>query len=126
MRAMLTPTAEADMPLTLLLRCNDPASTRDHYRDVLGFTVTDSFEPTITAQLEDSRLIFTGQDLWSLPVSCSGTFYFAVSDVERYYQSIKDKAEIVWPLQEMAYGSRDFGIRDCNGYHLAFSQIEPR
>ncbi|WP_085688416.1 MULTISPECIES: VOC family protein [unclassified Pseudomonas] len=111
------------MSLTLLLRCSDLASTRDHYRDVLGFSVTDSFETTVTVEFEGSRLIFTEQDLWRQPVSCSGTFYFLVSDIEGYYASIKGQADIAWPLQDMPYGSRDFGVRDCNGYHLAFSQI---
>lgn len=111
------------MPITLLLRCRHLETTRDHYRHRLGFTVADSAELTFTAELDGSRLIFTEQDLWTAPVACSGTFYFVIADVERYYASIKDKADIVWPLQDMPYGSRDFGVRDCNGYHLAFTQI---
>jgi len=27
-----------------------------------------------------------------------------------------------WQLQDMPYGSREFGVRDCNGCHLAFAQ----
>lgn len=39
------------MPLTLLLRCNDLDSTRQFYRDTLGFTVVDSAQATLTVVL---------------------------------------------------------------------------
>lgn len=111
------------MPLTLLLRCNDLQLTATHYRDTLGFRVTDSQEGTLTAQLEDCRIVFTQQDLWASPAGCSGTVYCLIGDVARYYESVKDRAEIAWPLQDMPYGSTEFGVRDCNGYHLAFAQL---
>ncbi|MGA4634028.1 VOC family protein [Pseudomonas solani] len=113
------------MPLTPLLRCHDLDATRRHYRDALGFTTLDSAHASLTMQLQDCRLIFTEQDLWAAPVACSGTLYLAVADVARYYEQVKDKAEIAWPLQEMDYGSKEFGIRDCNGYTLAFTQVAP-
>lgn len=111
------------MPLTMLLRCDDLIITGNYYRDTLGFTVTDSPEATLTVQLEDCRLTFTQQDLWGSPQSCPATIYFAISQVDQYYQAVKDRVAIAWPLQDMSYGSREFGIRDCNGYHLAFTQI---
>ncbi len=76
-------------------------------------------------QLQDCCLIFTEQDLWAAPVACSGILYLAIADVARYHEQVRDKAEIAWPLQEMDYGSREFGIRDCNGYTLAFTQVAP-
>ncbi|MGY2189673.1 Glyoxalase-like domain protein [compost metagenome] len=111
------------MPLALLLRCNDLDSTRRYYRDTLGFTVIDSLESTLTVQLEDCRIVFTQQDLWRSPVACSGTIYCAIAQVDQYYEQVKDRVDIAWPLQDMAYGSREFGIRDCNGYHIAFAQL---
>ncbi|MCJ1882741.1 VOC family protein [Pseudomonas nitroreducens] len=110
------------MPLTLLLRCHDLDLTREHYRDVLGFAVTDSAEGTLTVQLEDCRLLFTAQDLWGSEAGCSGTLYLQLADIQRYYDAVKEQAQIAWPLQDMPYGSREFGVRDCNGYHLAFAQ----
>ncbi|NUT77793.1 bleomycin resistance family protein [Pseudomonas sp. C1C7] len=111
------------MALTLLLRCSDLDGTRRYYRDTLGFTVFDSAQSTLTVVLEDCRITFTQQDLWGTAMACSGTIYCAISEVDRYYDSVKDKVEIAWPLQDMPYGSREFGVRDCNGYYLAFAQL---
>ncbi|MNI35837.1 Glyoxalase-like domain protein [compost metagenome] len=111
------------MPLTTLLRCNDLADTASFYREVLGFTVAESAESTITVRLEDCSLTFTQAYIWGRPVAFSGTLYFAIAQVDRYYQSLKDQVDLAWPLQDMPYGSREFGLRDCNGYYLAFAQL---
>ena len=44
-----------------------------------------------------------------------------IDDVDAYYESIKEKVSILWPLQDMSYGTREFGIKDCDGYNLAFA-----
>ncbi|MBK4992695.1 bleomycin resistance family protein [Pseudomonas sp. S37] len=58
-----------------------------------------------------------------MPTQCSATFYLHVADVEQYFDGVKDNAQVAWPLQDMPYGSREFGVRDCNGYYLAFAQV---
>ena len=32
------------------------------------------------------------------------------------------KADVVWPIADMEYGTREFGIRDPDGYVLAFAE----
>jgi predicted enzyme related to lactoylglutathione lyase len=110
------------MSLTLLLRCNDLEETSDFYRSVLGFNVQDSAEGTISVEKHGGVLIFTGGDMWERPPGFSGTIYFTIPDADGYFSSIKDRVSVAWPIQDMSYGSREFGIRDCNGYHLAFRQ----
>lgn len=110
------------MPITLLLRCNDQDATREFYRSVLAFNVADSAEGTLTVDKHGSRLIFTRQDLWKSGPVFSGTIYFPVPDLDGYYAAIRDRTSISWPLQDMPYGSREFGILDCNGYYLGFQQ----
>lgn len=109
------------MSLTLLLRCRSLAETRAYYRDVLGFTVADTEGKTLTAEKEGGKLIFVDQDFLGTP-ALSATIYFTLADADRYFAEIKDKVDIAWPLQDMPYGSREFGITDCNGYCLAFQQ----
>ncbi|MDH0648736.1 bleomycin resistance family protein [Pseudomonas sp. GD03858] len=109
------------MPIAPILYCADLQATRTHYRDVLGFTVTDSAESTLTVQLQDCRLLFTQADLWQQSPGCSGTFYLVIDDVEGYHSRVRAGANIAWPLRDTSYGSREFGVRDCNGYFLAFS-----
>jgi catechol 2,3-dioxygenase-like lactoylglutathione lyase family enzyme len=108
--------------LTVLLHCKDLDETRAFYSAVLGFSVIAATDETLTVEKSGARLVFTSQNLWNRNPSCSGTFYFAVPDVAGYYAAVKDRAAISWPLQETAYGSREFGLDDCNGYCLAFQQ----
>lgn len=110
------------MTMTLLLRCNDLDQTRQFYQSVLGFNVFDSAAGTLTVGKEGGRLIFTEGDLWKSPSALSGTIYFVVPDVDGYFASIQGKVVVAWPIQDMSHGSREFGIKDCNGYHLAFHQ----
>ena len=110
------------MPLTILLRCRDVEETREFYRSALGFNVRDTAEGTLTAEYHGGVLIFTSGDLWKSPPCFSGTIYFTVPDADGYFAAVKNKAAIAWPIQQMSYGSREFGVQDCNGYHLAFQQ----
>jgi uncharacterized glyoxalase superfamily protein PhnB len=52
----------------------------------------------------------------------SGTLYVDMQGVDALYESLKDRVPIVWPLEVMPYGQKEFGIRDCNGYTLAFAE----
>jgi hypothetical protein len=46
-----------------------------------------------------------------------------LADAAANYAAVTDKASIAWPLPHMPYGSSEFGVVDCNGYHLAFRQL---
>ena len=110
------------MSMNLLLRCNDVSETKNFYLHLLGFASVDGAEGTCSVQKSGGTLLFTEQDLWKAPPQFSGTIYFFVEDVDRYYVAIKDKVSVSWPLQDMPYGLREFGIRECNGYSLAFAR----
>ena len=110
------------MSVTLLLRCNDLEETRDFYESVLEFSAEDSSEGTLTVAKFGDKVVFTNADLWGKPTGLTGTIYFTIPDVDRYFSVVRDKADVAWPVQDMAYGSREFGIEDCNGYHIAFQQ----
>jgi catechol 2,3-dioxygenase-like lactoylglutathione lyase family enzyme len=113
------------MSLSLLLHCKSLTATRDYYRDELGFRVNPSPGDTVTAILNGSSLIFTASDLWQGAGAGSFTVYIGVTDIDRYFDTVKNRLELAWPLQDMAYGSREFAVRDCNGYQIAF-QAQPR
>ena len=50
------------------------------------------------------------------------TFYINVTDIQKHYDNLKDKATIAKDLHTTFYGATDFAIEDCNGYILTFSQ----
>lgn len=113
---------KSSMSLTLLLHGNDLQATRKFYESILGFDAHDSAEGTLTVQKQGSKLIFTSADLWQIPAGLSGTIYFTIPDADNYLSSIRGNANVAWPIQDMPHGSREFGIKDCNGYLLAFQQ----
>ena len=111
------------MTLSVLLRCEDLAATREFYAG-LGFEVSPKVEDPLIVALEGAAMLFTELDPWKKRIGCSGTIYFAVNDVDAFYARVPRGVEIAWPLQNMDYGSREFGLVDCNGYHIAFQQAD--
>jgi len=110
------------MAINLLLKCHDVEATKIFYEEILEFDVSDSAGDTCTVEKEGGVIIFTSEELWTGHPKCTGTIYFFVDDVDKYYKSIKDKAIVLWPLQNMPYGTREFGVKDYDEYHLAFAQ----
>lgn len=48
--------------------------------------------------------------------------YIEASDVQRWYEKLRTRVEIVQELHETFYGTREFAFRDSNGYILAFAE----
>jgi hypothetical protein len=69
-------------------------------------------------------LLSTGSHLGDRP-QLSGTLYFNVGGAQEFYDHIKERVHIVWPLEVMDYGQQEFGIRDPDGYTLAFAEERP-
>ena len=82
--------------------------TLGFYRSVLGFTSVnriDGFE----------RPLFTG------------SFDFKCEDRDAWWDSLKDKAPVVYPIENFHDLMREFAIRDNNGYCLQFgNEIKDR
>lgn len=110
------------MSISVPPRCTDLEETKAFYAEILDFEVADGPENTCTAQKASASTILTSEDLWGGPPHCTGTIYLFLSDVDAYYDSIRHKAIVRWPLEDMAYGLREFGVKDCNGYTLAFAK----
>ncbi len=99
----------------------------DFYRDALGFSVVwqagndGGGENAMLQAGATSVLLSTGTHLGEKP-QFTGTIYFNMTGVREFFESIKSKAEVVWPLEMMEYGQLEFGIRDPDGYTLAFAE----
>lgn len=52
----------------------------------------------------------------------SGSFYFRCDDVDAWWERLKEKAPVVYPIEDFDYGMREFAIRDNNGYILQFGK----
>jgi uncharacterized glyoxalase superfamily protein PhnB len=97
------------------------------YTEVLGFTVCwqaandGGGENCMLASGATNMLLSTGSHLGDRP-QFTGTLYFNMVGVREFFEQIKHKVEIAWPLETMDYGQREFGIKDCDGYTLAFAE----
>jgi hypothetical protein len=57
------------------------------------------------------ELLPTGSQLGDTP-QFTATLYFPMAGVQEFFERIKNKVEIVWPLEVMDYGQKEFGVRD--------------
>jgi uncharacterized glyoxalase superfamily protein PhnB len=99
----------------------------DWYTQILGFQVLwrspmDGGGENCLLQMGDVELMLsTGAHLGG-PPALTGTLYFNVEGVEELFARISNQVEVVWPLEDQEYGTREFGVRDSDGYVLAFAE----
>jgi catechol 2,3-dioxygenase-like lactoylglutathione lyase family enzyme len=110
-----------------VLRVADLQRAIDWYTRVLGFDVSwrspnDGGGENCMLRAGESRLMLsTGSHLGDKP-AFTGTLYFETNGVRDLYARVRDQVEIVWPLELMEYGALEFGVRDPDGYLLAFAE----
>jgi len=110
-----------------VLKVADMHRAVDFYTSVLGFTICwqagndGGGENCMLAAGTTNLLLSTGSHLGDKP-HFTGTLYFNMVGVRDFFEKVKQKAQIVWPLETMDYGQTEFGIRDCDGYTLAFAE----
>jgi uncharacterized glyoxalase superfamily protein PhnB len=110
-----------------VLRVGEMSKAIDWYTRLLGFEVcwrqpNDGDGENCLLQAGKTNLMLsTGSHLGVKP-AFSGTLYFEMDGVREFFTQIKDEVEIVWPLESMEYGTIEFGIRDRDGYTLAFAE----
>src|SRR5262245_27521963 len=92
----------------------------DFYTGVLGFSVAwraandGGGENCMLQAGVTGLLLSTGSQLGDKP-QFTGTLYFHMSGVQEFFDRIKNEVEVVWPLEAMDYGQKEFGIRDVDG-----------
>ena len=113
---------------------DDIFATAEFYRDVLGFTFDEFFgdPPSFTiVKRDDVRIMFRqvrpAQPAIARPnpTVMDETFdvYVYVSNVDQLATELRAKnADIVEGPVNRIYNMREFLVRDCNGYVLAFGQ----
>jgi catechol 2,3-dioxygenase-like lactoylglutathione lyase family enzyme len=111
-----------------VLKVLDMQKSVDFYTGVLGFAVVwratndgGDGENCMLQRGTTNIMLSTGSHLGEKP-QFAGTLYFLINGVEAFFDRIKNKVEVVWPLELMDYGQTEFGIRDCDGYTLAFAE----
>jgi uncharacterized glyoxalase superfamily protein PhnB len=110
-----------------VLKVADLSRALEFYTSVLGFSVAwhaendGGGENAMLRAGQANVLLSTGSHLGDKP-QFTGTLYFEMSGVRQFFEEIQERVEVVWPFETMDYGQQEFGIRDRDGYVLAFAE----
>lgn len=115
--------------LAPMLETKNLKQTIEFYTQVLGFEcrgVYPNEEEMCWASLwnGDFEIAFSALNAhknFNKP-TLTGSIYLYTENVEELWQNLKERVEIVYPIEDMNYGMREFGIKDCNGYVLNIGQ----
>ena len=107
-----------------MLYTREIKETVDFYVQTLGFS-SNAYEPGWSwASLQlDSAEIMLAIPPKEVPFEkplFTGSFYFNVDNADEWYERLKEKAAIYYPIEDFEYSMREFAIKDCNGYILQF------
>lgn len=119
------PTVPCGPTLFATFRVRDAATLIDYLQDVLGFVLTardDDGERVAHAELRRPdglggvMLGDVQEGAVGSPEPGSAGPYVVVDDIDALYQRVVAKeAQVITPLAETSYGSREFAVRDPEG-----------
>ncbi len=111
--------------LVPMLRVPDVPAAVAWYRDVLGFECaadgSDGWAPLRRDGIELMLSAFNAHEGDTAP-AFTGSLYLRCDDVDAWWARLKDVTRVCYPLEDFAYGMREFAIHDCNGFLLQFGQ----
>jgi len=112
--------------LSPILWTKNLQGTITFYESVLGFKGKSNFPNFVSLCRENVEIMFIipqdePEDFFSKP-TLTGSIFIVVEEVDKFWESVKDKATIKTRLADREYLMRDFSILDNNGYELVFGQ----
>jgi uncharacterized glyoxalase superfamily protein PhnB len=110
--------------VSIALATEDVARSVQFYLDQLGFACPLQLDGFARVRLgaADIMLALPNAHLsWKGP-RFTGSIYLEVDNVDELWKSLKTRTRIVYPIETMEYGVREFGLLDDNGYRLSFAQ----
>lgn len=93
--------------------------SKHFYEEVLGFELDAFYAPTNWQSYKCQKGVFFA--VGEAPGS-TNEISFAVADVESLWLQVKDKVDVVKPLEKAPWGTYRFVIKDPDGHLLAFGQ----
>lgn len=107
----------------------DVKKTAEYYRDVFGFSIIDFFmDPPLygMVQRDGFQVHFAKADDPDRAVNHNEELRRDITDlviwvpeIDLFFEELKQRnADIVQEIARRSYGSREFVVRDCNGYKI--------
>jgi uncharacterized glyoxalase superfamily protein PhnB len=110
--------------VSIALSTEDVARSVKFYVEQLGFTCTLQLEGFARLRLGAADIMLALPNAhapWQGP-RFTGSIYLEVDHVDELWERLRTRARIVYPIETMEYGVREFGLLDDNGYQLSFAQ----
>ena len=117
----------------LLVR--DVAKSTAFYRDVLGFTMSETVpdkEPFVFVWMKRDEVSVFLNDIKAaahdyppaakMPQGDTAALFFIVTDVDGYHATVAPKATVIMPLKTQFYGMREFAVTDPDGHIITFAE----
>lgn len=112
--------------LTPMLNTWDMKASIVFYTEVLGFECEKFSEEHgwISLRCDNVSIMLArpNQHMGHVAPVLTGSLYIKTDDVDRWWEKIKDKTQVCYPIEDFEYGMREFGVFDNNGYLLQFGQ----
>ena len=98
-------------------------ASSEYYKDVLGFEIHETGDDGWRMIVRGNACIMAGECTDAIPPGKLGDHsyfaYFAVSSIDRYYESIKSAGgKILKEIQNEPWGMREFCIQTVDGHRI--------
>jgi catechol 2,3-dioxygenase-like lactoylglutathione lyase family enzyme len=121
--------------LSPILWTKNIQETITFYETVLGFKSTSNFPNFASLTKEKVEIMFivpqdepedckdpnNKEEFFSKP-KLTGSISIVMEEVDKLWETVRDKATIKTPIDDRQYYMRDFSILDNNGYELCFGE----
>ena len=110
--------------VSIALSSEHVARSVKFYVEQLGFTCMLQLEDFARVRLGAADIMLGRPNAhapWQGP-HFTGSIYLIVDSVDELWDRLKTRAHVVYPIETMEYGMREFGVLDDNGYQLSFAQ----
>ena len=122
--------------LTPNLMVKNVNETLEYYTNILGFTLLQTvpekgifdwgFVKSGNVKLmvqKETSIKSEYKELESYENGGALTFYIQVEGLQKWYETIKDKTNVIKSMHKTFYGANEFAIEDINGFILTFSDV---
>src|SRR6185312_1735264 len=114
----------AILDLVPMLTVPDVAATVAFYTETLGFQAANQMEGWAVVERDGVEVMFALPNEhvpFERPL-LTGSLYLRTNSVDALWADLKEKANVLYPMEDFSYGMREFAILDNNGYCLQFGQ----